>query len=315
MNVCQTDHTCTLDGAACQTNQQCEGTNNRDSTLVLGGPDDMAEYEGCPNVLILDHFFDGAADPLISNLCDPDGTCSVSGTPCVNDNECLDNICLPAGTCSVSGTPCTTATDCDNTCRTQNLCVANHCAITREACTGNAACANNVCTLSGEHCTSDDQCSAATFLARVATSLTLVPCTEDFETQRPQLSTTVAQFLVFNEFEQRFSTSTTVECFKEILLSNVETGDNARSIFSVGVGGTLTGQTRIRGTSPNTTPDPRTGNALLGVAEEFRCGGPEFRFPLCNFVDRNEELVSATAKNLHFQGRRPQADFIYLPTP
>jgi len=55
------------------------------------------------------------------------------------------------------------------------------------------------------------------------------------------------------------------------------------------------------------------GNALLGVAEEFRCGGPKFQFPLCNFVDDPEDLVSATAKNLHIQGRRPQSDFIYLP--
>ena len=34
--------------------------------------------------------------------------------------------------------------------------------------------------------------------------MTLVPCTEDFENQRPEISKTTAQFLVFNEFEQRF---------------------------------------------------------------------------------------------------------------
>ena len=58
---------------------------------------------------------------------------------------------------------------------------------------------------------------------------------------------------------------------------------------------------------------PGGGNALLGVAEEFRCAGPIYQFPLCNFVDDPKKLVSATAKNLHFQGLRPQADFIYLP--
>ena len=213
----------------------------------------------------------------------------------------------------MTGTPCAAPPDCSNTCITTDVCVANKCAATGAPCDGNSDC-NNLCSLSGEHCLTDDECTAPTFQARVATSLTLVPCTEDFETQRPQLSTTVAQFLVFNEFEQRFSTSTTVECFKETWLSNIETVDNARSIFSVGVEGSLTGQTRIRGASPNTIPDPHTGNALLGVAEEFRCAGPQFRFPLCNFVEGTQRLVSATAKNLHFQGRRPQADFIYLPT-
>jgi hypothetical protein len=35
-----------------------DGTGNGDPLLVLGGPD--AEYEGCPNFLILNHFFEGA---------------------------------------------------------------------------------------------------------------------------------------------------------------------------------------------------------------------------------------------------------------
>src|SRR5262249_29137188 len=38
------------------------GTNNGNSTLVLGGA--AAEYTSCPNILILDHFFDGATDPV-----------------------------------------------------------------------------------------------------------------------------------------------------------------------------------------------------------------------------------------------------------
>ena len=42
--------------------QAIEGAVNDDNVLVLGGPD--AEYNGCPNFLILNHFFDFAEDPV-----------------------------------------------------------------------------------------------------------------------------------------------------------------------------------------------------------------------------------------------------------
>jgi hypothetical protein len=169
-------------------------SNIGDNTLVLGGPG--AEYSSCPNILILDHFFDGAPDPI-----------------------------------------------------------------------------------SGE---------------TVTTELTLVPCSEDFEHQAA-LSTPVAvQYLVFNEFEQRFSTQRFLTCFDHFKLSNITSPDSDRSIFSAWVMGTLTGQTRIR--SVVDLYHPLVSNALLGVAEEFRDGG------------------GSAAFNLHFNGTRPQSDFITLPS-
>jgi hypothetical protein len=191
------------------------GTNNGDNTLILGGnvcaggvhaksicsgasdcPGgtclSAAEYSGCPNILILDHFFDGAEDP-------------VSGQP-------------------------------------------------------------------------------------VTTDLTLVPCSEDFLNQAPL--TTPVQFLVYNEFEQRFSTSRLVTCFQEFAISAIDTHTSSKSIFSAAVNGTLTGQTRIRGVADQ---DTNHGHTLLGVAEEFRGGR------------------SSAAFNLHFTGSRPQSDFVYLP--
>ena len=162
------------------------GQNNGDDTLVLGGP--AAEYSSCPNILILDHFFDFATDP-----------------------------------------------------------VAN---------------------------------------ASVTTTLTLVPCSEDFLRQAP-VSTPV-QFLVFNEFEQRFSTSRKVVCFEDIGISRIDTLAPGRSLFSAAVSGTLTGQTRIRGVG-------ESGHTLLGVAEEFRTDS------------------GSAAFNLHFHGTRPGSDYIYLP--
>jgi len=189
------------------------GTNNGDATLVLGGgvcvggpsaganctsaaacPGGRcsAEYSGCPNILVMDHFFDGARDPVSQKI--------------------------------------------------------------------------------------------------VTTKLTLVPCSEDFEKQQ-QVPVTI-QFLVFNEFEQRFSTSNSVNCFREFRISDIDRAGQDRSIFSAAVNGTLTGQTRLRGVVGD---NPSYGYTLLGVVEEFRNGG------------------GTAAFNLHFQGSRPQSDFVYLP--
>jgi hypothetical protein len=211
---------CTKD-SDCQppTTPSDEGTcvqppNNGNDTLVLGGnvckagtnagnvcssaadcPSgscvNAGEYVGCPNVLILDHFFDGANDPVTSQ--------------------------------------------------------------------------------------------------EVTTDLTLVPCSEDFLTQAPVA--TVVQFQVFNEFEERFSTSRTVTCFAEWPIWTIGGSQSMqRSIFSAAVAGTLTGQTRIRGVA---VEDPTFGHTLLGVAEEFREGG------------------GSAATNLHFSGSRPQSDYLY----
>jgi hypothetical protein len=196
--------------------QAIAGTNDRDRTLCLGGcipipgsqcvPNDHCpngpEYDGCPNILILDHFFDGAVDPIAE---------------------------LP-----------------------------------------------------------------------VVTDLTLVPCSQDYLRQSPERTT--VQFLVFNEFEQRFSTSRPVTCFKEIQISRIDTDFNSNSIFSAGVNGTMTGQTRIRGVADEHTGH---GHALVGIAREFRCTADS---PLATCA-----AVSTASFNLHSQGRRPQADLILLP--
>ena len=62
----------------------------------------------------------------------------------------------------------------------------------------------------------------------------------------------------------------------------------------------------------NDTIGRKGGNTLIGVAEEFRCAGATYDFPTCDLVN-SQRLVSGAGKNLHFQGRRPQSDFIYLP--
>jgi hypothetical protein len=117
--------------------------------------------------------------------------------------------------------------------------------------------------------------------------LVLVPCSEDFLLQNNNLAKITAQFLVFNEFEQRFSTSTHVQCFASLPISNIDTGQATRSIFTVGIAGTLTGQTRITGVGSG-------GHALLGV--HFDGHG-----------------AHSSAANLHFQGISSTPDVIVLP--
>jgi hypothetical protein len=142
----------------------------------------------------------------------------------------------------------------------------------------------------------------------VNTDLTLVPCSENLGD--PSVSENfevVAQMLIYNEFEQRFSTSARVECYRATTLADIDTfagpsGDKF-SIFSVGVQGTITGQTRIRGVQG---ADGNLGYGLLGVAcENYRevAGGP---------------ILSTTAFNLHHSAFRLQGDAVYrtiFPSP
>lgn len=193
--------------------QAVEGANDGDNTLIIGGED--PEYSGCPNILILNHFFEDAVEPV---------------------NE--------------------------------------------------------------------------TYLK---THLTLVPCSQNFLLQDTALFNTTVQFLVFNEFEQRFSASRSLRCFKEYELCSLGTGvDRAitdtnpasngcqRSVFSAYVSGTLTGQTRIRGVDDGAADH---GNGLLGIAEEF------YRTSAGDLSS-----VQATAAfNLHQAGERSTPDFIVMP--
>jgi hypothetical protein len=114
---------------------------------------------------------------------------------------------------------------------------------------------------------------------KITNNLTLVPCSEDLTTVNPEPVTTV-QFLTFNEFEQRMSTSSRVQCFSDTPLSNIDAkvGNESGSVFNVGVQGTLA--------------DPRVGQGLLAVAEEFR-------------TDPVSGSQASTAVNLNEKGLPP----------
>jgi hypothetical protein len=127
--------------------------------------------------------------------------------------------------------------------------------------------------------------------ATITTDLTLVPCSEDFLRQIGGSAT--VQYLVYNEFESRLSTSRLVNCFQEIQLCNIDTTQCARSIFSVGLQGTLTGQIRI---NPVSNPTSQLPSGLLGVA-----------------IERHGSTAGSAAFNLHYAGQRDSADYITLP--
>jgi hypothetical protein len=113
------------------------------------------------------------------------------------------------------------------------------------------------------------------------TDLTLIPCTEDFENSQP--ATVTVQFEIFNEFEERFSASTTVECWKNFFLFEVDSpNDPERSVFSFATLGTTAVHTRI-------TPNPDNGG-VLGVAGVTR-------------ADANGNLARV-ALNIHMEGDR-----------
>jgi hypothetical protein len=129
----------------------------------------------------------------------------------------------------------------------------------------------------------------------VRTTLTLVPCSENFFLQSTGAATTTVQLLIYNEFEQRWSRSTKVTCYKSVSLTQlgslIDDENDDTSVLNVAVAGTLTGQTRIR---PVDGSDPNRGDGLLAIAEQE--------------LDHDHHA----AFNVHFTGTRSRFDYINL---
>ncbi len=132
----------------------------------------------------------------------------------------------------------------------------------------------------------------------VHSELTFVPCSQDFNFQIPKRIT--VQFLVFNEFEQRFSTSRPVDCLTTVPLSDIVPrpgdSDDFASIFNVAVQGTLTGKTLARGVNDESEDAPG-GETFLVLVDELQADGDSY---------------TATYA-AHQRGSRVQPDIIQLP--
>jgi hypothetical protein len=116
------------------------------------------------------------------------------------------------------------------------------------------------------------------------TDLTLIPCQQDFEEQIP--GKVKIQLLVYNEFENVFSASTTVECWANFHLYELTSpNDPENSPFHFANLGTTVATTYI-------TPNPDQGG-VIGVAGVTR-------------ADADSRLTRA-AFNIHTQGDRLSA--------
>lgn len=75
----------------------------------------------------------------------------------------------------------------------------------------------------------DADCGTGTCTSQVNTTFTVVPCSEDFEHQAPP--PVRLQFLVTNEFEQTFSTSTAFQCWQSFDIEDISNS------FTTAIGG------------------------------------------------------------------------------
>jgi hypothetical protein len=139
-------------------------------------------------------------------------------------------------------------------------------------------------------------------VSRIETELTVVPCTQNFETQRP--TTVTIQFQTWNEFESQFSTSTSITCWGNFRLGDI--GAPALTFAGQLVPdklGTMYLQTRMR--SAEGTPF-----GLLMVSEEVHVAKPTV------LVDPDSLTffeATTVASNLHIEGQRPVPDVIVIP--
>lgn len=179
-----------------------------------------------------------------------------------------------------------------------------------------------------------------TVASNVTTKLTVVPCSVDLLTDVPGSAT--LQFLIYNEFEQRFSTSTRVDCYRETRLAHIDNVDrdtdgDRRSIFNVGTQGTLTGMSRVRSVSgADNNEDNYDGNGVLlhieeawgrgtcaagATSGETKMEQPEAACavdsdcPAGSTCDAPVDglIARTTAANVQFQGSRSQGDQMRLP--
>ena len=135
-------------------------------------------------------------------------------------------------------------------------------------------------------CTSS-QCSG------VSTNLTMVPCTENFESQA--LTAITLQFLIINEFEQSFTTSTSFACWGSFDLG-APSGSLLPGIsdwFTASALGSDTLQTRIRSAAG-------TPGGVLAVIEETH-------------QDTINSLTARSAQNGHMIGELNVMDLVTIP--
>ncbi len=121
----------------------------------------------------------------------------------------------------------------------------------------------------------------------VNTTWTIVPCTQNFETQAPE--TVTININTWNEFETAFSSSVPVTCWGELSLSDVNP-----VTFSYAALGTSFAQSRLR-TSASTP-----SGFMMVQSEAYS-------------TDDDDGYIATADVNLHVEGERTGQDLITIP--
>jgi len=124
--------------------------------------------------------------------------------------------------------------------------------------------------------------------SEVETNWTIVPCTQDFESQRPESVTIFIE--TFNEFEQAFSSFANVTCWGDLELNHP--AGFGPVPFSVETLGSSFVQSRLRSSS-------QTASGFLMVGLESH--------------ETEDEYESFAAVNYHVEGFRTGQDIITIP--
>jgi len=143
-------------------------------------------------------------------------------------------------------------------------------------------------------------CGSGTCTSSVNTTFTVVPCSEDFEHQAPP--PVILQFLVTNEFEQTFSTSTTFQCWQSFDIEDISNS------FTTAIGGS-TAVTTIRSHAADPS-QPAFG--IMAVVEESHI--------LTDAQSTTTTLTARAAQNGHVSftdqdsnGQTQNQDLIIIP--
>src|SRR5262249_11832729 len=138
-------------------------------------------------------------------------------------------------------------------------------------------------------------CGLATCSSSIGTNLTVVPCTQNFETQTP--APVVLQFVITNEFEQSLSAQTTLSCWGSFNLEDIN------HAFTTGALGGSVVQTRMTSHAADPTK-PVFG--VMAVVEETHAA-------TITSTSGSQTLVARAAQNVHTGRDAAGQDVITIP--
>jgi hypothetical protein len=221
----------------------------------------------------------GEATIFTRNICD-DGTCVVSGESCSTDDDCDEDF-IGAAKYNGLGVIGLETNNGDGI-----LCLGGE---------PNASCENgaeyNACpqTWILNHLADGAEDPVAGEGSEVHTTITVIPCTQNFETQVPE--SVIIQFAITNEFEQTFSASTTVTCWAELDLEEIN------EVFTRDFVGSDFIQTRMR-------PSSGTASGFMVVADALH---------VSPIITGTGQVAVTNAWNLHVEETRTGPDTIVIP--